>query len=139
MGVTDDNKAVVLRWWEEGYNGRKPSLIDVLFAASYVHHSNDNVLDRSAFREAAVAFQRSFPDSAVRIEQVVAERDLVVVRWRFYGTHTADGSRWGPATGRRLEFPSTWVSLVRANTIREDWETWDARGVVERLHSEEPA
>lgn len=137
MGVTD-NKKVIRRWWEDGYNGRDMSLIDVLFDVGYVHHSNDNVLDRAAFGEAAAAFRHSFPDSSVRIEQLIGEGDLVVVRWRFSGTHSVDGVRWGIATGRRLEFPSTWVCLVQDNAIREDWETWDARGVVERLRSEGP-
>jgi predicted ester cyclase len=138
MGVTD-NKTLVQRWWEDGYNGRDLSLIDVLFAATYIHHSNDNALDRAAFREAAAAFQHSFPDSSVRIEQLIGEGDLVVVRWRFSGTHTIDGTRWGSATGRFLNFPSTWVCLVQDGTIREDWETWDMRGVVERLQSKGPA
>jgi len=137
MGVTD-NKALVQRWWEDGYNGRELSLIDVIFASTYVHHSNDNVLDRAAFGKAAAAFQQSFPDSSVRIERLVGEGDLVVVRWRFSGTHTVDGARWGPATGLGLEFPSTWVCLVQGDTIIEDWETWDALGVVERLRSEKP-
>jgi predicted ester cyclase len=134
MGVTD-NKDLVQRWWEDGYNGRDLSLIDVLFAPTYIHHSNDSVLDRAAFRDAAAAFQQSFPDSLVRVERLVGEGDLVVVRWRFSGTHTEDGARWGTATGRRLDFPSTWVCLVQGDTIREDWETWDMQGVVERLRS----
>ena len=74
------------RWWEDGYNGRDLPLIDVLFAATYIHHSNDNVLDRATFREAAAAFQHSFPDSSVRIKQLIGEGDLVVARWRFSGT-----------------------------------------------------
>ena len=87
------------RWWEDGYNGRDLPLIDVLFAATYIHHSNDNVLDRATFREAAAAFQHSFPDSSVRIKQLIGEGDLVVARWRFSGTHTVDGTGGGPPRG----------------------------------------
>jgi len=131
------NKAVVQRWWEEGYNGRDIPLIDELFAPDYIHHSNDNRLDRQAFRLAATSFQQAFPDSRVIIERLLGEDTFVVMRWRFEGTHTVDTERWGPATGRVLTFPSTWICEVTDGAVQQDWETWDASGVVQRTRSTE--
>ncbi len=129
------NKAIIRRWWEDGYNKRLLSLIDSLFAESYIHHSNDNPVDREAFRTAAANFQSAFPDSLVHIERLIGEDNVVVVRWRFEGTHTVDSQRWGPASGVRLSFPSTWICQVADGLIREDWETWDAGGVIERTRA----
>ncbi len=127
-----ENKAIVRRWWEDGFNGRDLSLVDRLFATSYIHHSNDNPLDRDEFRGAAANFQTAFPDSWVRIEHLFGEENLVVVRWRFEGTHAAESKRWGPASGVKLSFPSTWICRLDARLIQEDWETWDAVGVIQR-------
>jgi steroid delta-isomerase-like uncharacterized protein len=133
--VTAGNKAIVRRWWEDGYNRGELSLIDSLFAESYIHHSNDNPLDREAFRTAAANFHSAFPDSLVHIERLIGEDKFVVVRWRFEGTHTVDSTRWGPASGVKLSFPSTWICQVDGGLIREDWETWDASGVIERTRA----
>jgi steroid delta-isomerase-like uncharacterized protein len=128
-----ENKTLVRHFWEDGYNGRDLSVVITLFAANYIHHSNDVPLDRSAFLVAAESFQRSFPDSKVQIEQLIGEDDMVVVRWRFTGTHTAESDMFGMPTGQLLSFPSTWVYRIADGKICEDWETWDTLTLADRL------
>jgi predicted ester cyclase len=71
----------------------------------------------------------------VAIEHLLGEDTFVVVRWRFEGSHTVDTERWGPASGRVLAFPSTWLRRVADGAVQEDWETRDAVGVAQRTRS----
>jgi len=130
---TSENKTIVRHFWEDGYNNRNLDLMDQLLTADYIHHSNKTPMDRAAFREAAEGFQRSFPDSRVKIEHLIEEQPLVVVRWWFTGTHTTETEMWGAPTHTVLSFPSTWICQLADGKIREDWETWDTLPVADRL------
>lgn len=113
---TSQNKAVVRRFWEYGYNNCNLYLVDELFAPDYIHHSNDTPLDRAAFRSAAEGFQMSFPDSRVMIERLIGEQDLVVVRSRFTGTHTVETEMW--ETRRAGSCPSRPPGSANSPTAR---------------------
>jgi steroid delta-isomerase-like uncharacterized protein len=59
------------------------------------------------FRHVLAGFRSAFPDSALRVEEEIAEGEKVVVRWSFSGTHK--GSLLGlPATGRKV----TWTGIT---------------------------
>jgi steroid delta-isomerase-like uncharacterized protein len=59
------------------------------------------------FRRVMEGFRSAFPDSALAVEEVIAEDDRVVIRWRFSGTH--QGSLMGiPPTGK----PVSWTGIT---------------------------
>ena len=74
----------------------------------------------------------AFPDLDLKIVDIVAEGDKVVVRFHAPGTHT--GTFAGiPATGKR----ATWKGLVMyhvvGDKITEAWANWDDWGLIEQL------
>ncbi len=74
----------------------------------------------------------AFPDLDLKIVDMVAEGDKVVVRFQAPGTHT--GTFAGiPATGKR----ATWKGLVMyhvvGDKITEAWANWDDWGLIEQL------
>ena len=74
----------------------------------------------------------AFPDLDLKIVDIVAEGDKVVVRFQAPGTHT--GTFAGiPATGKR----ATWKGLVMyhvvGDKITEAWANWDDWGLIEQL------
>ncbi len=59
------------------------------------------------FRHVLAGFRSAFPDSALRVEEEIAEGEKVVLRWTFSGTHR--GSFMGvPATGKKV----TWTGIT---------------------------
>ena len=101
-------------------------------------------IDRSAVPEAIAGenalhnqmdmLYGAFPDLALEIVNIVAEGDLVVVRFAAPGTHTGEFAGI-PATGKR----ATWKGLVMYHVvdgkITEAWANWDDWGLIEQLKS----
>jgi hypothetical protein len=63
------------------------------------------------------------------IGPMVAEGDLVSVRWIFRGTNTVS-SGWLPATGAKIELSGITIWRVVDGKLREEWTDFDMLGVV---------
>jgi predicted ester cyclase len=69
---------------------------------------------------------------AARSEDMVAERDKVVVRWTWRGTHT--GEIWGVApTGKKLTITGISILRIVGSKIVEEWGEMDNLGFMEQL------
>ncbi|MBF6331897.1 ester cyclase [Nocardia transvalensis] len=74
----------------------------------------------------------AFPDLHVRIDDMIAEGDRVVVRLWFTGTH--DGQFQGlPATGRHVEFGAIRIYRLADGQVTETWAYQDAAGLLQQL------
>ena len=66
------------------------------------------------------------------VEDVRADRDVVVVRWRARGTH--QGPLWGVRpTGRQIDVPVCELSRVHNGRIAEQWLALDTLGLAQQL------
>lgn len=78
------------------------------------------------------AFLDGFPDLENRIDQILAEGDLVAARQTWTGTH--DGEFAGvAATGRSVTFTSTAVLRIRGGMIAAAWDQVDVAGLMGQL------
>jgi predicted ester cyclase len=129
---TEPNKILVRRYIEERWNERKLWLTDELVSPVFVLHTPSGDLDLSAFNEAIVAYLRSFPDSHVSIEDVVAEGDRVAIRYSFRGTHR--GEFMGVAmTGNHTLCVGMAFYRVAGGRLAEGWFIEDTLGLLEQL------
>jgi predicted ester cyclase len=121
----EGNKAVARRWFEEVINGRKPEVVDEIFAPSYVHHGTvGDGMRRAEVKKFAASILAAYPDRKATIEDIVAEDDRVVVR--FSSTGTRQGEFMGrPATGKRESMSAIWISRFENNRAVEGWEVAD--------------
>lgn len=72
------------------------------------------------------------PDLHVTIEEIIAEGDDAVVRWRFQGTHCGDVAGL-PASGRLCEFSGmTWLKF-RDGQVIEGWDRWNQAAFLQQL------
>lgn len=105
----ETNKAIARRfiqvWGDENLD-----VVDELAAPSLVvrYPTIPEVIEGSrAYRHVLAGFRSAFPDSALRVEEEIAEGEKVALRWTFSGTHK--GSLMGiPATGKRV----TWTGIT---------------------------
>jgi predicted ester cyclase len=106
------SKAVVVRWFTSLWgNPCDLAVVDELSAPDMLlQYSTDNPrYGRQAVKNFMAEFREAFPDlSFQRIGALVADRDIVVVRWEGSGTHTGpafDDFNIGPlpaASGRKI-------------------------------------
>ena len=119
----EENKAVVRREQEELWNHTGDlNAAEDLYAADQAE----------AAKQEAANFRQGFPDVVSTIEDLIAEGDKVVARWRRRATH--QGNYMGiPPTGKRVEFVGHSIDRVIEGKIVESWVEVDMLGVIRQL------
>jgi steroid delta-isomerase-like uncharacterized protein len=132
--MSEQNKTVVRRLFEDHWNGKNAELVSELFAPTVSLHTPDGVLtglDGASFL--LQAYATAFPDFHLAIDDVVAEGDKVVVRYAFTGTHRGPLADI-PASGRRASVTNGFgIFRVVAGKVSEGHLAWDKYGLLQQL------
>ncbi len=119
----EENKAVVRREQEElwNYTGNLDAA-EELFAPEQAE----------AAKQEAADFRRGFPDVVSTIEDLIAEGDKVVARWRSRATH--QGEYMGiPPTGKEVDFRGISIYRIEGGKIAQSWSVVDQLGLMRQL------
>ena len=109
-----ENKQVVRRLFEDGFNHRDLAAIDQLVAVEYVDAAGER--GPGAFKQVIERLGSAFPDIHYTVDDVLAEDDRVAIRWHWSGTHR--GSFRGVApTERSLTNAGVAIFRLRAGKI----------------------
>ena len=119
----EENKTLVRREQEELWNntGELEAAVE-LFAAGQAE----------AAKQEAADFRRGFPDVVSTIEDLIAEGDKVVARWRSRATHR-DEYMGIPQTGKEVEFTGISVYRIEGGKIAESWTVEDQFGLMRQI------
>jgi steroid delta-isomerase-like uncharacterized protein len=133
--MSDINKTVVRRFYDELWNRGKLDAADELVAEDYVRHDlrpGDAPPGPAGQKAVAEKFRAAFPDVRLEVEALVAEGDLVVARWTMTGTHQG---AWGdmPPTGKSIRFSGVNFFRMVSGKIAEIWNVRDDLGLREQL------
>ena len=134
---TEDNKALIRRFVEEGWNQKNLALFDELNAPNFVHHNAllPDVRSREDHKQWFTDTRSAFPDFHLTIEDMIAEGDKVVTRWTFRGTNMGDivVPMPLPATGKQVTISGITISRLAGNQVVEDWHQADGLGFMQQL------
>ena len=132
--MSAENKALLRRWFDEVWNQGRASSIDELLASDAIIHGLGpaDLHGPEAFRAFHAAYRNAFPDIAIQIDDIVAEGDLVAVRWSARGTHRGDGLGFA-ATGRQTQFSGMVFARARNGKLIEGWNSFDQLGMFNQL------
>lgn len=119
----EENKAVVRKEQQELWNhSGNPEAAEELFASDQAE----------AAKQEAADFRRGFPDVVSTIEDLIAEGDKVVARWRSHATH--QGEYMGiPATGNEVVFTGISLYRIEGGKIAESWNAEDKLGLMRQI------
>jgi predicted ester cyclase len=100
---TEDNKALIRRFYEEVFNQRNLAALDDFYAPDHVDHTLPPGLPVSpeGTRQAIATMLKGFPDLSITIEDLIAEGDKVVTRFTTHGTQRG-GLGSIPPTGKQV-------------------------------------
>lgn len=129
-----ENKALIARLYDEVFVKWNMDFVDAVFAPEFEDKSLPPGTPRGPLgvRQFYGAVLAAFPDLQYTIEELIAEGDKVVVRWRWNGTHK--GEFMGlPATGKKA--PMTGIAIYRLwqGKIVERWVEVGLLGLAQKL------
>jgi steroid delta-isomerase-like uncharacterized protein len=132
----EENKAVVRREMEELFNHTgNLDAVEEIIAPDYVSYepTSGEMRGIEGARQFAATYRQAFPDLENTVEDMVAEGDKVVVRFRARGTHEGETEVFGPATGKRMDITGITIKRVVDGKIAEAWTNFDALGMMQQL------
>ena len=117
----EENKSLVRREQEELWNHSGDlDAAEELFVAG------------EAAKQQAADFRRGFPDVTSTIEDLIAEGDKVVARWRSRATHRGDYMGITPS-GKEVEFAGISFYRIEEGKIAQSWSVEDQFGLMRQI------
>lgn len=134
--MSEPNKQLVSRWFEEVWNRKSESAIDEIYAPKGVAHGfpepDSALVGPEAFKAVHRNFCEIFPDLQVTIEDMLSEGDRVAVRFKAIATH--GGANLGfPPTGKRVVLEGSSIVIVKNGQICEGWNYMDMGNLIAKL------
>jgi steroid delta-isomerase-like uncharacterized protein len=133
--MSDTNKNVVRRLFEEVWNKGHQPVADELFAQNYSHHDSstpDVGRGPESEKKRVTLYRNAFPDIRFTIEDIISEGETVTARWSCHGTHKGDLNGIA-ATGKQITISGISVARFTNGKIIEGWVNWDALGMMQQL------
>jgi len=134
--MSDDNKRLARRWFEEVWNLGREGAIDELLSPEGVGfglaETDTEVHGPPQLKPFVRNLRDAFPDLHIALEDTVAEGDKVAVRFRFTGTHKGGGLGF-PATGREVDLTGMTIIQFANGKLVHGWNNWDQLGMMQQL------
>jgi len=133
--MSENNKAVARRYFEELWNRKNIALADELFAPNCLSQDPATPnLERgpAGIKQVYNIYNPAFPDSQFTIENIVAEGDQVVVHWSVRATHKGALQNIA-ATNKNVTTTGITIMRIANNKIQELASNWDALGLMQQL------
>jgi steroid delta-isomerase-like uncharacterized protein len=133
--MSEENKNLVRRWFEEVWNQGRLSAIDELFDRSgkaYGWPDPDRPISSpEEFAAACKTYREAFPDIHMTVDDLVAEGDKVAVRWTATMTHLGNSLGF-PASAKKARLSGSSFLTCGKGRILNGWNYMD----LTRLHLE---
>ena len=132
---TEENKALVRRFYDEVWNRGNTDFAHEVFAEDYVRHDlrpTEALPGPAGQKKIADDFRTAFPDLEFAIDLIIGEEDFVVGRWTASGTQLG---RWGTLepTRRRATFSAVNIFRFEDGKVAEIWNHRDDLGLMEQV------
>lgn len=133
--MSETNKALVRRWFEELFNEGRLEVADEIVAPDHVDHDPtlpDTPAGPEGVKASVSLYHGAFPDAHITIEDQIAEGDKVVTRWTGRGTHRGD-LMGVPPGGNKVTVAGVTINRISGGRIAESWDNYDALGMMQQV------
>jgi steroid delta-isomerase-like uncharacterized protein len=128
------NKGLVRRFYKEVFVDWNMALVDEVVSHQFTSHDwpEGSPTGPQAFQNFYAAIRSALPDARYAVDDLIAEGDKVVVRWRLLGTHKGDFRGIAP-TGRSIALKGIAIYRVEGGKLMERWVVSDLHGLLEEI------
>ena len=129
LSPLEQNKHLVVRWFEEVWNqGRRETIFELFAPTAVLHDGAGDLRGPVEFCAFHDELRSQFSDFRISPVVSLAEGDLACVHWSAEFLHTP--------TERRVRISGTSVVRVANNQFIEAWQNWDAASLAAQLAAE---
>ena len=128
------NKSRVRRFYKEVYVDWNMTLADEVLSPQFISHDwpEGGATGPQSFRDYYSVVRSAVPDARYEVDDLIAEGDRVVVRWRLLGTHKGN-FRGIPPTGRAIVLRGIAIYRVEGGKLMQRWVVSDLHGLLEEI------
>jgi predicted ester cyclase len=128
------NKRLVRRFYREVYGDWNMALVPEVVSPRFTSHDwpEGGPTGPQGFELFYSAIRAALPDARYEVDDLIAEGDKVVVRWRLLGTHQGDFRGIAPS-GQKIELKGIAIYRVDNGKLMERWVVTDLYGVLEEI------
>lgn len=130
-GELERNKQVARGFFEDVLDKGRFDLYAQSHAKDFVVHAREHDATLAEDIAAAEEERKALPDMRVKVDQILAEHDLVAVHWIMSGTNTQAGMGF-PASGKKITTDGMTIFRFSAGKISEEWSEWDMLSVMKQ-------
>ncbi len=127
--MSEENKQLVRRWFDEVWNkGRVAAIDEMLDENGIVHGLSDDpsnpIIGPAGFKPFHTVFRDAFPNMLIAVEDAIAEGDKVAARCSVRARH--EGEFLGrAATQAPVDFTGITIVRIHNGKIVEAWNNFD--------------
>ena len=129
--MSEQNKILARRFYDEILNGRKMDVADKILSAEYIDHSAV-APGRENFKTYFAMITNVFPDIKVTVEDMLADDNKVAVRLTIHGTQLGS-FRGFPPTGTQATWEGMDIIHISNGIITERWSERDFLSMLMQL------
>ena len=131
---TEENKALVRRFYEEVFNKKNLAAIDEFLDPHIIEHALPPGLPggSAGSRQFIGMYLVAFPDLHLTAEDLIADGGKAVARFTMRGTHKGEFMGISP-TGKQVTMTGIQIVRVVGGRIAENWVNFDALGMLQQL------
>ena len=124
------NEAVARRIYDDGLSR---GVFSVPYTADFVGHgSRGRTFTHEAGMAEARGWRSAFPDLVASVDHLIADGDMVAIRWTARGTNTGTGNGL-TATGKKVETSGIAMFRFEDGKVAEEWVSADSLGLMRQL------
>jgi len=140
LSLVEKNKQLIYRLMEEVDKGNV-DVVDEFYAPAYIDHNPSAIREMlpglEGIKHVFKLLYAAFPDTAHKIEDIIAEGDKVAVRISATATHTGEIFGVQP-TGKKVELSSIVIFRIVDGRIIERWVAQQGPGVLQQIGATVP-
>ena len=132
--ITQENKAIISRLYEELEDKGNKDVIDEIFATNCVLHfpGGIDLHGPEGYKEFRVPLDTALPDLKHSIEDMIVEADKVVARFILRGTYRGEFMGIAP-TGKQVMLTSIAIYRIAGGKVVEGWCNADDFSLFQQL------
>jgi steroid delta-isomerase-like uncharacterized protein len=134
--LTETNKTVSRRFFEEVFGKGKLNVLDEIIAKDHVNSGPGTLpglpTGPEGTKQLVTVYRNAFPDLHLTVDEQIAEGDKVMTRWTAHGTNK--GELLGmPATDKSSTVTGISIDRLVNGKVAESWGLFDQFGMMQQL------